>query len=69
MLEQFGKLNEAIDHFQQALDLEPDFPEVHNNLGNALVLSGQISGAIEQYQAAATETQLSGSRAGAGNSL
>jgi tetratricopeptide (TPR) repeat protein len=36
MYEQQGVLDEAISHYQRAVELKPDFAEAHNNLGNAL---------------------------------
>ena len=32
-----GKINEALNHYGEALRLLPDYPEAHNNLGNLLV--------------------------------
>jgi tetratricopeptide (TPR) repeat protein len=34
------------------LNLKPDFPEAHNNLGNAYSEQGEIDKAIEHYQIA-----------------
>lgn len=36
LLLQKGQANEAMAHFQKALELNPDSPEAHNNLGNRL---------------------------------
>jgi protein O-mannosyl-transferase len=47
-----GRLSEAMDYFQQALTLKPDFAEAHNNLGTALAQRGRFQDAIEQYQQA-----------------
>ena len=33
---QVGKLDEAVPYFRRALELKPDYPAAHNNLGNAL---------------------------------
>jgi protein O-GlcNAc transferase len=39
-------LDEAIASYRQALALQPDLPEAHNNLGNALCEKGQLDEAI-----------------------
>jgi hypothetical protein len=36
-----GKLREAIWHFSEALRIEPDYLEAHNNLKHALTLKGK----------------------------
>jgi tetratricopeptide (TPR) repeat protein len=51
-LKNSGRVDEAIEHFNEALRLSPNNPEVHNNLGNALVDKSQIQQAIEHYQKA-----------------
>ena len=45
-----GKLAEAIDHYQQALHLKPDYAEADTNWGNALAQQGKVAEAIEHYQ-------------------
>jgi len=45
-----GRLDEAIENFQQALALKPDFPEAHGGLGNALRLQGRLQEAASQYE-------------------
>jgi tetratricopeptide (TPR) repeat protein len=47
-----GRLDEAIDHFQQALFLDPKFADNHNNLGIALREKGRLDEAIDHYQQA-----------------
>jgi tetratricopeptide (TPR) repeat protein len=47
---QKGGVDEAIVHFQKALQINPDYAEAHNNLGNALLQKGQVDEAIAQYQ-------------------
>ena len=47
-----GQLQEAIEHYQQALRLKPDYAEAHNNLGTALVDTGRPQEAIEHYRQA-----------------
>ena len=52
VLEQTGRISEAIGHLEQALRIKPDFAEAHYNLGVALMASGRIPEAIEHYQQA-----------------
>lgn len=56
-----GKLDHAIASYQKALQLEPNFPEAYNNLGNALREAGRPEEAIACYTAC---IQLQYSRAG-----
>jgi Flp pilus assembly protein TadD len=59
-------LDEAIIHLQKAVELQPDDPISHNNLGAVLVQRGQFDEAIRQYQ----ETlRLKPDFAGASNNL
>ena len=44
-----GKLNEAIQTYQEAISREPNFPEAYNNLGNALREAGRADEAIACY--------------------
>ena len=47
-----GSVDEAIDHYHKALELDPNYAKAHNNLGNALVLQGNINQAISHYRLA-----------------
>jgi len=47
-----GKLDPAIAHYQRALEFKSNFPEAHNNLGNALYTAGRQDEAIAHYQRA-----------------
>ena len=47
-----GQLDEAIELYQTALRLKPDYAEAHNNLGIAYASKGQLEMAIEQFQTA-----------------
>ena len=47
-----GQVDEAIAHYQKALEIKPDYAEAHNNLGNALAGRGQVDEAIAHYQKA-----------------
>jgi tetratricopeptide (TPR) repeat protein len=44
-----GKIDEAIAHYQKALNIDPDYAEAHDNLGSALLAVGKTNQAIEQY--------------------
>jgi protein O-mannosyl-transferase len=46
---QQGRTDEAIAHFQKALELNPDYVDARNNLGIALDKKGRSDEAIEQY--------------------
>jgi tetratricopeptide (TPR) repeat protein len=47
-----GKPREAIEHYEQALRIKPDYAEAHNNLGVALMELGRTQDAIAQYEQA-----------------
>ncbi len=47
-----GLLDPAIEEYQTALRLKPDYVQAHNNLGNAYKSKGLSDQAIEQYQTA-----------------
>jgi Flp pilus assembly protein TadD len=47
-----GSVDEAIDHYHQALELDPNYAKAHNNLGNTLVLKGNPNEAISHYRLA-----------------
>ncbi len=42
-----GQVAEAIDYYQQALLLKPDYAEVYNNMGMALKRQNRLEAAIE----------------------
>ena len=44
-----GKLNEAEDEFKTALNILPEFPEAHAQLGAALMKQGQPEAARAHY--------------------
>jgi tetratricopeptide (TPR) repeat protein len=52
MLTLQGRLDEATEHFQKALEICPGYPECYNNLGNVLVKKGQVDDAIGHFQKA-----------------
>ena len=47
-----GHADEAIVHFQKALEIKPDYAEAHNNLGNVLFQKGDVDEAMVHYQKA-----------------
>ena len=52
VLEQSGRIPEAIGHLKEALQIKPDFAEAHYNLGVALMATGRMPEAIEQFEQA-----------------
>ncbi|HEX8280388.1 MAG TPA: tetratricopeptide repeat protein, partial [Chthoniobacterales bacterium] len=46
------RYNEAIDRFEEALRLEPNYAEAHYNLGNAFFRTGQLERARTHYERA-----------------
>ncbi len=51
-LQKQGKFEVAIRHFEQALQLKPDYPEASNNLGTTLMTLGNLGQALKYYQQA-----------------
>jgi tetratricopeptide (TPR) repeat protein len=47
---QAGKVSEAIEQYEQALRLSPDYPKVHFNLGLALERIGHVPEAVKEYE-------------------
>jgi tetratricopeptide (TPR) repeat protein len=47
-----GRLDEAISHFQKALQISPGNVEAQNDLGGALLLKGKVDEAIAHFQIA-----------------
>lgn len=47
-----GRISEAISKYQGALELGPDFDDVHNNLGAALAGQGRFDEAVVHYRRA-----------------
>jgi tetratricopeptide (TPR) repeat protein len=47
-----GRLNEAVEHYRQALAIAPGFHQARNNLGTALARDGRIADAIPEFRAA-----------------
>jgi tetratricopeptide (TPR) repeat protein len=49
---QKGQVDEAIAHYQKALQIKPDYAEAHSNLGTVLLQKGQVDEAIAHFQKA-----------------
>jgi len=47
-----GQFDAAIAEYEQALQIEPGYPEAHYNLGLALEQTGRVPEAIDQYRQA-----------------
>jgi tetratricopeptide (TPR) repeat protein len=47
-----GKADEAIDHYQQAIALRPSYAEAHYNLGRLLAQKGRLDDAVFHYEKA-----------------
>ena len=45
-----GQLDEAMDYYQQAIVMKPDFAKAHGNLGNLLMNQGRLAEALVSYQ-------------------
>lgn len=52
VLFQNGDINDAITHYQEALQINPNMKEALNNLGNVMLQKGDLDGAIVYYQQA-----------------
>ena len=52
----FGRHDEAIAAFRKSLELEPDAVFSHENLGEALLLSGDLRGALAEMQRESHDT-------------
>jgi tetratricopeptide (TPR) repeat protein len=52
LLDKEGQVDEAIPHFEKALQIQPDYAEAYINLGNCLYRQGRMDEAIAHYQKA-----------------
>jgi protein O-mannosyl-transferase len=52
LLAHTGRRQAAIELYEQALRIKPDYSEAHNNLGNALLQAGLTSEAMARYEQA-----------------
>ncbi len=54
VLREQGDVDQAIEHYREAVALRPDYAEAHYNLGRLLVEKGQLDDAIVHYERAAS---------------
>jgi len=47
-----GERDEAITHYQQAIELRPSYTEAHYNLARLLAEKGEVNQAVDHYEAA-----------------
>ena len=47
-----GRIDEGVEAYRKAIQLDPTMAESHSNLGNALAQKGDLSGAVEAYRKA-----------------
>ena len=47
-----GRIDQAIDYYRKAIELDPGFAMAHNNLGAMLKNRGQFDEAIAEYRKA-----------------
>jgi tetratricopeptide (TPR) repeat protein len=67
---ELGRIEEAIDHFTEAVNIRPNFSKAHNNLGNALSRQGKNQEAIRHfYKALEVEPNFPGFHLNLGNAL
>ena len=52
VLRRMGRTKEAIDEFEQAIQMRADYAEPHGNLGTILAQQGRNPEAVAQYQEA-----------------
>ena len=52
LLENQGRIEEAMEHYHKAIQINPNFSEALNNLGVALAAKGRFDEAIENYHKA-----------------
>jgi protein O-mannosyl-transferase len=52
LLARSGQLQAAIEQYEQALRIRPNYTDAYNNLGNALLRTGLVSEAMGQYEQA-----------------
>lgn len=70
VLDEQGRLDEAVVHYREALRIDPYFAKAHNNLGVALAKQGKIHEAIEHYlQALRLNRHLQKTRVNLDNAL
>ena len=50
VLQEFGKLDEAVASYNKALSIKPDYADAHSNLGTALGELGKLDEAVASYK-------------------
>ena len=55
--DQDGKKEDAIRHYQKAIEIAPDFYEAHNNLGSDYVSQSNFAGARKEFELAIQQNQ------------
>jgi tetratricopeptide (TPR) repeat protein len=56
-LDQNGQIDEALDHYQEAVKEQPNYPEAYYLLGNDLLQKGRVDDAIAAYEQALKNRQ------------
>jgi tetratricopeptide (TPR) repeat protein len=51
-LQSQGKVSEAVNHYRQAIQIDPEYAEAHNNLGNMLADEGKYNEAMKHFNEA-----------------
>jgi tetratricopeptide (TPR) repeat protein len=51
-LQEQGRIDEAIVHYERALTLQPDYSPSYNNLGTARMAKGELAGAVSAFREA-----------------
>jgi tetratricopeptide (TPR) repeat protein len=49
VLKRQGRIDEAVAHYREALEIRPTYAPAHNNLGNALARQGKLAEAVWEY--------------------
>ena len=49
VLKRQGRIDEAVAHYREALEIRPTYTPAHNNLGNALARQGRLDEAVSEY--------------------
>lgn len=49
ILQQQGKLQDAINHYKEAIRIAPTFADAYSNMGNTLKEMGDVGGALQCY--------------------
>lgn len=47
ILQQQGRLQEAIEHYKEAIKISPTFADAYSNMGNTLKEMGDVNGALQ----------------------